>query len=219
MRKQAPHPHQTAFGLELDALFLPTVECGNDLVKEPTALTVSVLEFVPVYTVTVRRADVVTLQNRAVIRSPSDAAALVWACLKEADRENFLVLLLDTKNQVIGINTVSVGILDSALVHPREVFKAAIIANSTAILLAHNHPSGDPTPSLEDRRVTQRLQEAGQNLGIEVMDHIILGEREQFVSLKERGLFRAEACASIPPGPVSFRQQDRSLQFRWNGRG
>lgn len=84
------------------------------------------------------------------------------------------MLLLDTQNRVIGINTVSIGILDSSLVHPREVYKPAIIANASAsIILAHNHPSGDPMPSHEDRRVTERLVQAGKILGIEVLDDVI----------------------------------------------
>ena len=108
--------------------------------------------------------------------------------LKETDREHFVVVLLDTKSAVIGITTVSIGILDSALVHPREVYKPAILSNAAAIILAHNHPSGDPTPSAEDRRITQRIHEAGQVLGIEVLDHLIIGDRTRFVSLKERGM-------------------------------
>ena len=83
--------------------------------------------------------------------------------------------------------TVSVGILDSSLVHPREVFKDAILASAASMIVAHNHPSGDPTPSNEDKRVTLRLAEAGQLLGIELLDHIILGDN-RWVSLKERGV-------------------------------
>ena len=99
-----------------------------------------------------------------------------------------MVLMLDTKNRVIGINTVSVGILDSALVHPREVFKPAILCNASSIILAHNHPSGDPSPSFEDQRVTKRIKEAGDLLGIEVLDHVVVGEQGRFCSLKERGM-------------------------------
>jgi DNA repair protein RadC len=99
-------------------------------------------------------------------------------------------LLLDVKQNVIGLNTASIGILDSALAHPREIFKAAILANAASIILAHNHPSGDPTPSPEDRRLTERLKSCGELLHIEVIDHIIVGgEKGRFVSLKENGLF------------------------------
>jgi DNA repair protein RadC len=86
------------------------------------------------------------------------------------------------------IHTVSIGILDSSLVHPREVFKDAILASSASIIVAHNHPSGDPTPSVEDKRVTQRLYEAGQILGIDLLDHIVIGDNK-WVSLKQLGAF------------------------------
>ena len=101
------------------------------------------------------------------------------------DREHFVVLLLDIKNKVIGINTVSIGNLDSSIAHPREVFKPAILSNAGSILLAHNHPSGDPTPSREDIEITHRLVNAGNILGINVLDHIIIGDG--YRSLKEAG--------------------------------
>jgi DNA repair protein RadC len=100
------------------------------------------------------------------------------------DREHFRVVLLNTKNQVLAVETISVGGLSSSLVHPREVFKRAIQRSAAALILVHNHPSGDPTPSSEDLEVTKRLQEAGKILGIEVLDHIIIGDH-QFISLKE----------------------------------
>jgi DNA repair protein RadC len=96
--------------------------------------------------------------------------------------------LLDTKNRVIGLNLVSIGILDSTLVSPREVFKPALLANAASVIIAHNHPSGDPAPSPEDRRVTQTLSEAGKLLGVDVLDHVILGEGETFRSLKQLGV-------------------------------
>lgn len=126
--------------------------------------------------------------ERKSITSPQAAAVILHRYLRGADREMFVVMGLTTKNQVIGLNTVSVGSLDAALIHPREIYKPAILMNAASILLAHNHPSGDPTPSPEDRQVTARLVEAGRLLGIEVIDHLILGEGETFLSLKERGL-------------------------------
>lgn len=120
------------------------------------------------------------------ITSPSDAYEIAERFLEGADREHFVVMCLDTKNRVNALNTVSIGTLNSSQVHPREVFKPAILANSASIILVHNHPSGDPTPSQEDITVTKRLSEAGQILGIQVFDHIILGD-ERYVSLKERG--------------------------------
>ena len=101
-----------------------------------------------------------------------------------------MVLCLDSKNQPTTLHSVSLGNLNSAPVHPREVFKTAILGNANAIILSHNHPSGDPTPSQEDLDITRRLREAGNILGIEVLDHIILGGgTESYVSLKEQGLF------------------------------
>lgn len=133
----------------------------------------------------VREASVM-YQNRT-INSPQDALELVDSFLLDRDREAFLIVCLDTKNQPTAINIVSIGSLNSSLVHPREVFKIAILANSNAIILAHNHPSADPTASREDVDVTRRLIEAGQILGISVMDHVIVGSDHRFVSLKERG--------------------------------
>ncbi len=122
------------------------------------------------------------------IRCPEDAAHLLFTYLEGADREHFVVLCLDTKNQVNKIETVSIGSLNSAIVTPREVFKTAILANSASIIVAHNHPSGNPEPSREDIEVTKRLQKAGEVIGIEVLDHVVIADGEKFVSLKEKGL-------------------------------
>jgi DNA repair protein RadC len=92
------------------------------------------------------------------------------------DREHFLVIGLDAKHAVIGINTVSIGSVTLSIVHPREVFKPLILMNASAVILAHNHPSGDPTPSQEDRALTRRLKDGGELLGITVLDHVVLGE-------------------------------------------
>ncbi len=92
------------------------------------------------------------------------------------DREQFLVILLDTKNAIIGFNVVSMGTLNGSLVHPREVFKPAILGNAAAVILLHNHPSGDPAPSTEDRTITARLRQAGDILGITLLDHVIIGD-------------------------------------------
>ena len=121
------------------------------------------------------------------ISRPEDAADLLQSFLAGTDRENFVVLLLDTKNKVVGINTVSIGTLNTTVIHPREVFKPAILANAASIILAHNHPSGDPAPSREDITVTKKLMEAGRLLEIEVLDHIIVGD-DCFLSMKQKGL-------------------------------
>jgi DNA repair protein RadC len=96
-------------------------------------------------------------------------------------------MMLSTKNTVNAIHTASIGSLSSAIVHPREVYKAAVLANASSIVLGHNHPSGDPTPSPEDIEVTKRLSNAGDLMGIDVLDHVIIGDG-RFYSLKERGL-------------------------------
>jgi len=103
-------------------------------------------------------------------------------------REHFLVVLLDARNGVVGIETVSVGSLTASIVHPREVFKFAIAANAAAVVLAHNHPSGDPSPSEADIKVTRDLIRAGQLLKIEVLDHVIVGANRH-TSLRELGYF------------------------------
>jgi len=121
------------------------------------------------------------------IRSPQDAADVVMEEMRYLKQEHFACLFLNTKNQVIAVETLSVGSLNASIVHPREVFRAAIRRSSAAIICVHNHPSGDPTPSREDLEVTERLTEAGHIVGIDVLDHLIIGD-QKFVSLKERGL-------------------------------
>ena len=110
-------------------------------------------------------------KNRKVT-SPNDAYNLIKDFLECADREELIVCSLDTKNQPTSINVASIGTLNSSLVHPREVFKASILSNAASIIIVHNHPSGDPSPSSEDISITQRLKECGKLLGIEVIDHI-----------------------------------------------
>ena len=116
-------------------------------------------------------------------------AAQVYEVFREdfrpLDREVFLVLLLDGKNQVLGFNVVSVGSLTAALVHPREVFAPAILGNAAALVMIHNHPSGDPEPSAEDRALTARLRQVGDLVGIRVLDHVVVGDGS-FVSMAER---------------------------------
>ncbi|NPV73841.1 MAG: DNA repair protein RadC [Pelotomaculum sp.] len=134
-----------------------------------------------------RRLSQLTGPRRPAIRSPDDAAGLVMEEMRHLDREHFRALLLNTKNQVIGVDKVSVGTLNSSTVHPRELFRNAIKRSAAAIILVHNHPSGDPTPSREDLDVTGRLKEAGRIIGIEVLDHIVIGDNN-FISLKAKGL-------------------------------
>ena len=124
--------------------------------------------------------------GRPVISSPADVDGLLRGRIANLDRENFVVVLLNTKNEVLGFPTVSVGTLSASLVHPREVFKPAIRASAAGIILAHNHPSGRVKPSREDREVTRRLKEASEIIGIEVLDHVILGDG--YSSMKEHGI-------------------------------
>lgn len=142
----------------------------------------------PVFRVQLIRDSNASSSARKNITSQNDAADIVRPYLEKQDRENLIVLLLGTKNNVIGMNVVSVGDLNSAIVHPREVFKPAILSNAASIILAHNHPSGDPTPSPEDVMITKNLMEAGKILMIDVLDHIVIGESGLSVSLKEKGL-------------------------------
>jgi DNA repair protein RadC len=119
---------------------------------------------------------------------PRSAAAAVRALIPEDDeRERFVALFLDARHKVRGATVVSIGTLAASLVHPREVFRPAILAGASGIVLGHNHPSGDPEPSDEDIRLTHRLVAAGQLLGIEVLDHVVVGASGRFVSLRERG--------------------------------
>lgn len=120
------------------------------------------------------------------IRSADDAAEYFMDRLRHLKKEHFVTLHLDTKHCIIGEDVTSVGSLDASIVHPREIFKLAVKRSASAILCLHNHPSGDPTPSPEDIAVTRRLCEAGRLLGIDVLDHIVVGDGE-FVSLKARG--------------------------------
>ena len=122
----------------------------------------------------VRESSIQTPSGR--IHHSKDAEALVRQHLAHVDREHFVTLLLNRKNAVIGITTVSVGSLTASVVSPREVFKAAILANAAAIVCAHNHPSGSPQPSPEDKALTARLVQGGKLLGIPVLDHIIVGD-------------------------------------------
>jgi len=123
-----------------------------------------------------------------MIGSPEEAynAITTITNVQEEAQEVFGILILNTKNKIVATHEVSRGELNSSLVHPREVFKPAVLHNAAAIICFHNHPSGDPEPSREDMKITERLKNAGEILGISVCDHIIVGD-DRYVSLKERG--------------------------------
>ncbi|WP_297418628.1 DNA repair protein RadC [Clostridium sp.] len=127
------------------------------------------------------------LKNEIKITSPKDLADLLMGEMNDLTQEVLKVILLSTKNIVIGTKDVFKGSLNSSVVHPREIFKQAINKNSASIIICHNHPSGDPTPSREDINITLRVKECGNIIGIQLIDHIIIGNNK-FISLKERGL-------------------------------
>lgn len=133
-----------------------------------------------------RRLSAMVSRPRDIIKSPVDVHNLLKDRLRHCDREYFQAVFLNTKHHVITVETVSVGSLNSSLVHPRELFRNSIKRSAAALIIVHNHPSGDPTPSTEDIEITRRLVEVGSIIGIQILDHIIIGE-DCFVSLKEQG--------------------------------
>lgn len=124
------------------------------------------------------------------IQCPNDIFNIAQNVIRagEYPEENLWLITLDTKNNITGIFTVSTGSLNSSIVHPREVFKRAVLQNAASIIICHNHPSGDSAPSQEDIDTTKRIYDAGKILGIELLDHIIIGDNK-YASLKERGMF------------------------------
>jgi len=126
--------------------------------------------------------------QKPAIKSPEDVANIVRSQLKGKKKEHFLVLCLDTRNRLINYKPVSMGSLDTSVVHPREVFKEAISSSAASVIFVHNHPSGDPEPSKEDIELTKRLAKAGEIVGIDVLDHIIVCDRS-YLSLKAKSLF------------------------------
>ena len=126
--------------------------------------------------------------DKPLVKTPDDVAGLVQGRLKGKKKEYFLALLLDTRSQLIRVAEISVGSLDTSIVHPREVFKEAISASAASVIFVHNHPSGDTEASEDDIQLSKRLAEAGEIMGIDVLDHVIIGDRA-FRSLKREGLF------------------------------
>ncbi len=126
-------------------------------------------------------------------KTPEDIASLC-ADLQGLAQESFQVIMLNSKNKVVNRVMVTLGIMDASLVHPREVFRQAIVENSAAVILVHNHPSGDPTPSVDDIRITKQMVEAGGIIDIKVLDHVIIGRPSErgngFISMREEGICR-----------------------------
>ena len=129
--------------------------------------------------VRIKLIDDTPLFGNELIQSADDAIFLMQKELRNCDRETFCALHLNAKGKPLSMSVVSIGELNSTLVHPREVFKASILSNASAVIFMHNHPSGELTPSEEDKKATKRLEMAGQILGIPVVDHIIVGENKE----------------------------------------
>ncbi len=155
-------------------------------VKEaaPSLTVLPVRDGIPVYTVKLVRTGQLPYGK---VRQSQEAEGIIRRYLDGVDREHFIVLLLDRKNNVVGINTVAIGSLSATIVHPREVFTPAILNKAAAVILGHNHPSGDPTPSPEDKTMTRKLVEAGKIMGIEVLDHVIIGDPGKHYSFLDAG--------------------------------
>ncbi len=125
------------------------------------------------------------LQAPASLRTPRDAVDLARRIVKDHAREHFVVLYLDGRHQLVAHSVVSVGSANASLVHPREVFQSGVLLGAIAVILLHNHPSGNPAPSCEDRELTKRLAEAGRLIGISVLDHVIWTQRNGYHSLRD----------------------------------
>lgn len=124
--------------------------------------------------------------SRPQVSRPEDAAALVVDALRGRDREHCVLAGLDTKHRLLALRTISIGSVAHTLMGPREIYREALLVGASAIVVAHNHPSGDPEPSDDDRRVTARLASAGATIGVELLDHLVVGDPE-WVSLARRG--------------------------------
>lgn len=160
----------------------------EDLMKNP--LSLKVFDAKKVYAIKELVSRCMKYETKHIeVRTPEDVAKYCYPRLAYEQKEHFCVMLLNMKNKVVKFETISLGGLNASIVHPREVFKFAIKYSAASIIVVHNHPSGDPTPSREDLQVTRRLVNAGNLLDIEVMDHIIIGSGK-YVSLKEQGLLK-----------------------------
>ena len=142
---------------------------------------------VPIYRVTLVKEGRVPCYNQQ-IRSSADASTLLHTYLADVDREHFVIILINQKNRVLGVNTVSVVSLTASIVHPREVYKSAILSNAASIICGHNHPSTDCQPSREDRAITTRLAECGKLLGIPLIDHVIISGTGKYFSFADENM-------------------------------
>ena len=127
-----------------------------------------------------RRCSAMTTHDKISIRSSKDAVNILAPEMEALDKEHFIILLLDTRHNLIKKERIFIGTLDNSVIHPREIFKPAIIESSSAIIIAHNHPSGDPSPSDDDIDITKKLKQAGKLVGIEILDHVIIGKGSSY---------------------------------------
>lgn len=191
-------PRHRPYRSDLDHDQLPLFEAHTSRPAQPEAVGETCLQrqeqalVIPVFRISLVRERTLAYPSIPQIRSSKDVAQVLREYLKDTDREHFVVFFLDQKNRLTGIHTVSMGSLTASVVHPREVFKGAILANAASIIGGHNHPSGDVQPSREDRALTTRLYEAGKLLGIQMLDHIIIGHNNYF-SFADEGLLDAPA--------------------------
>ena len=145
------------------------------------------MKYIPRYDIRLIRDGRISVNATPIVRTPQDTLPVLEPELSELAYEKFVALALNTKNHLTAVLPVSNGSLNASIVHPRELFQRAILANSAALIVAHNHPSGDPSPSPEDIALTRKLVEAGELLDIPVLDHVILGYG-RYASFKEKGL-------------------------------
>lgn len=157
----------------------------DDATSKPR--TIKLKQIKAVYeTLTIREEVTNYLKTGTRYTAPSQVYD-TFSFLMQETKENFITLHLDGKNRIIAMDTVSIGSLNQSIVHPREVFKTALLSSAAALILVHQHPTGDPSPSSEDIAITRRLKEAGEIMGVKVLDHIIIGSGE-YMSFVERGL-------------------------------
>lgn len=160
--------------------------------------------------VSIRLVDEPPLFSKRELTSPKSVFEFMGQELQKYDREFFCVLNLKSNNQVINMNVVSVGTLNTALAHPREVFKSAVLSNAAGIILLHNHPSGNCSPSLEDHSITKRMQAAGKIMGIPVMDHVIVAGNDYYSFLENENIIKKDGNYGEYIAEKSVPQRERA---------
>jgi DNA repair protein RadC len=197
------------------------MNCANSIEKNRNKISASEealippeSQFVSLYRVCLVKDHSVTFGENCTITNPSQAQAILKDLILtrgQPDREQFIVAMLNSKNDLIGFNIVSVGSLSATTVHPREVLKPAVIASSAAIILCHNHPSGDPLPSEEDRLITRTIIQAADVVGIRVLEHLIITmENDHFYSFADEGII-ARTYAEVKTKGIAHRIVDHLL--------